>query len=218
MQPLPHDERISAYLDDELPPAERRAFEAELEANAALQDAVDRFTRARDLMRRHGHTPAPSGFADRVLDAIDDAEAANPRDTWWRRPLGLRVEAWALAAVALLVLWFALPEPAAPPVEAGDAFADAPSGTVASDDGSLAVARVPTTWILQTDAPLDDVRTAVVGAGGQWDDGSQGIAIRVNASDVRGVEAVLGRMGNLRRAGAQAVRGAAEIKLSVSKP
>ncbi|MHC4956918.1 MAG: anti-sigma factor family protein [Planctomycetota bacterium] len=88
-----NDERLHAYLDNELAPEERSALEAELSADASLAaelEALRGVDRALDTLSGH---MAPAGFTQDVL-----ARVAAPRGRLLK--LVLRV---ATAAAAILV-------------------------------------------------------------------------------------------------------------------
>lgn len=97
-------ERLSAFLEGDLDPADRADVERELSAAPELRDALDAMRRSQGLVRRHGGARAPDGFADRVLEAVEREPVPISRARGWRRPLGLPVEIWALAAAAVLVV------------------------------------------------------------------------------------------------------------------
>ena len=57
-----HDERISAYLDGELRPAERSAFERELGRSPALQEALEEVASVRSSLRALPVVEPPEGL------------------------------------------------------------------------------------------------------------------------------------------------------------
>lgn len=111
----PANDELSAFLDGELTEAEAAALEAALESDAELRAELDRIKGVQRLLRAHGPSRAPDGFAQRVLQAAAEEEkvVAFP---WWRRPFGVPVEGVLIAAAAALVLIVALPRSSAPPV------------------------------------------------------------------------------------------------------
>lgn len=70
-----HDERISSYLDDALPPSERSAFEAELLDNADLQQQVTELSQLRQDVALLPRYKAKADFAQRVVSAAIAAKA-----------------------------------------------------------------------------------------------------------------------------------------------
>jgi negative regulator of sigma E activity len=97
-------ERLSAFLDGDLDPADRAEVERELSAAPELQAALAAMRRSQGMIRQHGSARAPADFAERVLAAVDREPVPISRARGWRRPMGVPVEIWALAAAALLVL------------------------------------------------------------------------------------------------------------------
>jgi hypothetical protein len=112
--------RLSAYLDGELPSAEAREVEDALARSPELRAELDDLRGMVTLLRSGGRVPAPKGFAAR-LDARLERE---PAALGWRRHLrGVRIEAVMLAAAAAVVLVFAAhkpDEPAEAPVAAAE--------------------------------------------------------------------------------------------------
>src|SRR5690242_17353394 len=70
-----HDERISSYLDDALPPSERSAFEAELRDNAELQQQVAELSQLQQDVALLPRYKAKVDFAQRVVAAAIAAKA-----------------------------------------------------------------------------------------------------------------------------------------------
>lgn len=93
--------RLSAYLDGELAPAEAREVEQALEHDPELRAEYEALRRTVELLRRHGPRPAPRGFAER----LDQRLAEEPMQVGWRRHVrGVRMDVVMLAAAALLVM------------------------------------------------------------------------------------------------------------------
>lgn len=102
-------ENLSAYLDGELTAAEIAALESELAGDAELRAELEALEGAVDFMRSHGPLQAPAGFADAVLSRVsEEAAPAASNLVWLRRPMGVPIEALAVAAAAVLVLVFAM--------------------------------------------------------------------------------------------------------------
>ncbi|TNE85091.1 MAG: hypothetical protein EP330_27195 [Deltaproteobacteria bacterium] len=102
-------ENLSAYLDGELSPEEVAELEAALDADPELRAELEMLEGAVDFVRSHGPLEAPVGFADAVLAKVAEEPAPSGGTlVWLRRPMGVPLEALAVAAAALFVLVFAL--------------------------------------------------------------------------------------------------------------
>ena len=64
------DETISAWLDDQLSPAEREQFETHLKDNPHDAERVQEFEQVRDQLRAGPRYELDKGFPERVLEAI----------------------------------------------------------------------------------------------------------------------------------------------------
>jgi anti-sigma factor RsiW len=115
---LHEEERLSAYLDGELDELETARLERDLQQDPRLREGLNALRGARAWIQREGPVRAPESFYDKVMDAVHHDEQKTSRYAWWRRPIGMPVEGLAMAAVVLLVLYAALPEPQAPEPEA----------------------------------------------------------------------------------------------------
>ncbi|MGI9515802.1 MAG: anti-sigma factor family protein [Pirellulaceae bacterium] len=69
------DEHISAWLDDELSPAEREAFERHLNENPRDAERVQEFQSLREKLRTLPRLELDEGFAGRVVEAIERTAA-----------------------------------------------------------------------------------------------------------------------------------------------
>ena len=137
MDPFFARNRLSAYLDGELPSAEAREVEEALAESAELRAELASLSAAIALLRRGGPVPAPEGFAQRVEARI----ATEPLRVGWRRHLhGFRIEVGMLAAAAVVVLVFAARKPEAP--EGEDSVASGEASTVAPPP-AVDIASVP---------------------------------------------------------------------------
>ena len=122
MSELDRDDVVSAYLDGELTPVERAAFEARLAADADARAEVDDVAEVRTLVRGLPLPSMPAGFVDELLatGTADDAAAetgdAAPvldLDTARTRRSGrARFAAYAGAAAAAVALVVAVAMPA----------------------------------------------------------------------------------------------------------
>lgn len=138
--------RLSAYLDGELPPAEARDVEQALEHNAELRAEYEALRRTIEVLRRGGPRPAPEGFAARLDARLRD----EPMNVGWRRHLRrVRLDVVMLAAAAAVVLVVAgqkqdepaaVPPTEAPPAAVDAAAAPAPLGDKNPDDKTQSLA------------------------------------------------------------------------------
>jgi anti-sigma factor RsiW len=104
--------RISAYADDELPLPERKAVEDHLSGCAGCRAALEACQEIRAVFAEAvAAQPVHTGFTDRVMDRVQQAEARSERAArrrWWFRRARPRPAAaprprlrWAEACVAL---------------------------------------------------------------------------------------------------------------------
>lgn len=93
MDPVFARNRISAYLDGELPPGEAERVTQALASDGVLAEEHARLARVRALLQDDADDAAPAGFSARVSARIASEEA--PSRSW--RPAWLRME-WMLAA------------------------------------------------------------------------------------------------------------------------
>ncbi len=141
--------RLSAYLDGELPTAEAREVEAAVARNPELRAELHTLRAGIALLRAGGPLRAPDGFAERLQARLE----REPDALGWRRHLrGVRIEAVMLAAAAAVVLIFAAqrpPDPSAPTPEDGAPLALGPAIDAASVPilGSAPVTAVPDTLV-----------------------------------------------------------------------
>lgn len=96
-------ERISAYLDGELPEDERIAFEQAMAEDAALQREVEDCRGVDALFWALPREDAPSDLLRRVQNALDDADE-RPEPIRFRRRLQPRAATPLLASAAVLLV------------------------------------------------------------------------------------------------------------------
>ncbi len=96
-------ERISAYLDGELPEDERIAFEKAMAEDAALQREVEDCRGVDALFWALPREDAPSDLLRRVHNALDDADE-RPEPIRFRRRLQPRAATPLLASAAVLLV------------------------------------------------------------------------------------------------------------------
>jgi sigma-E factor negative regulatory protein RseA len=115
------NEKMSAWMDDELNRFEERALVERLENDAELRGRWERYHVAREAMRHELDALAPAGFADRVAGELRRAAPAR-RPRRWARLAGTAAIAASVAVIALVGIQF-LPGPTAP----GGQLANAPT-------------------------------------------------------------------------------------------
>lgn len=111
------DDRLSAYLDGELDPAERQAVESYLAASAEWRTELDEIAWARDALRRLPVHEAPPGFWDAAL-APELTRARARRARRVPRIAGLSGAAAAVAAMITAALVVPSPDRVEPDVPA----------------------------------------------------------------------------------------------------
>jgi hypothetical protein len=111
MNPKPEHEHLSAWLDGELSDSEAAELEAELARDPALRAELDALEAVVSFVRQEGPSQAPMGLHHRVMARIDE-EFPERSSTWsWlRRPWGIPLEGWVLAAAAAAVLLLLVPD------------------------------------------------------------------------------------------------------------
>ena len=125
-------ESLDSYLDGELAPEERTAFERELERSLRLREALDeRRALDRDLQSLPACEPSPQ-FEARLWARLASAEetAGDGRIRAWIRGYGAVLAGPMLAALALLIL---LGNPSLPQSD-WDLLADADGFEIALSD------------------------------------------------------------------------------------
>ncbi len=143
------DERLSAWLDDELAPAERVAFDHELAGSPPLRGDLDQFAAVRAMVRELPLVDPPTGF-------FDGLARTTPRrhDRARRRRMGAGV----LAAVAawLLVLGFGAGVGALKIVPPLEALASRHATAYAASDGfsEMPMADAKSLGPMMSDMPL----------------------------------------------------------------
>src|SRR5688572_12353744 len=111
-------ERLSAWLDGEIDPAEAAELEAELARDPALKAELDSLETVVRLLRDEGPSQAPLGFHHRVMARVEQEHPVRP--SWWawlRRPLGVPLEGWAIGLAAAVALLLVLPSKSPPAPE-----------------------------------------------------------------------------------------------------
>lgn len=107
------DERLSAYLDGELTDDEVADLEAELQRDPELHAELASLRAVVQLLGDDGPARAPLGFHAAVMERVQ-AEGNVVQLAWWRRPLGVPLQGWAVAAAAAAVLLMVVRPPATP--------------------------------------------------------------------------------------------------------
>lgn len=97
--------RLSAYLDGALPPAEAREVAAAIARDPELAEEYEALRRAVTLLQQEGPTTAPPGFHARVMGRVADEGRPTGVLVQLRRVFNrVPVEAVALAAAAAVVV------------------------------------------------------------------------------------------------------------------
>ena len=105
--------RLSAYLDGDLPASEAREVEAALHRDSELRAEYEALRAGVELLRAHGPLTAPEGFAGRLQIRL----AAEPAPARWRGVLRrVQPEYVGIAAIAALALIYIGTDHAAAPV------------------------------------------------------------------------------------------------------
>lgn len=145
--------RLSAYIDGELPAAEAREVEAALTHNAALRAEYEGLRAAVQLLREHGPLTAPAGFDIRLAERL----AREPMPVGWR--------VWARKVRPELVLLGAVAAAAILYVGAPSNSPDAPvAAVVAPAEGVAAKEPAEGGEDVTGDAP-DEPTGGVIGGG-----------------------------------------------------
>ena len=132
----PPDDRLSAYLDEELTAAERAEVDRLLAESEDWRAELAEVAEARTALRAARSHDAPPGFWEHLLAAGPAAVDARP---WWRRG-PLQVAAVAAAVAAALVGAVAVPEegaeerPRPDALQADDEYDDEAEDDEAEDD------------------------------------------------------------------------------------
>lgn len=114
--PTPQDiELLSAYLDGELPPAQRAALEARLQSEPALQEALRELSSVVQAIQALPTLRAPKDFTL----SVEAARAARTYRPAWRAALSITSAAAALL-VSVLGVWLLL-QPLSAPTAANSA-------------------------------------------------------------------------------------------------
>lgn len=135
-------ERLSAYIDGELPPAETRRLEAHLATCAECRRELDQLRRLRTLLRALPTPRPPRSFAlpETGPVPVPAAVARRERQTRRRVPVLARAAQWAGGLVAaaglLLVLGSALPGFGAHPFAASSTGAGSSAANAPASSGS----------------------------------------------------------------------------------
>jgi anti-sigma factor RsiW len=105
--PHPDQDRLDAYLLDDLAPGERDAVAAHLRGCARCREAVATLERALQAYRHATPAEPPAGALERLL-VTSDARVGSRRDPAWRRyrrPLSLLAAAVAAGAIFMGGFW-----------------------------------------------------------------------------------------------------------------
>jgi len=132
--------RLSAYIDGELPAAEAREVETALTHNAALRAEYEGLRAAVQLLREHGPMSAPAGFDIRLSERLAREPMPVGWRVWARKVRPELVLLGAVAAAAILYVGAPSNSPDAPvaavvaPAEVAAAKGPAEGGGDATGD------------------------------------------------------------------------------------
>ena len=135
------DERLSAWLDGELPPSEAKRLEERLSAEPALARRLERLREADRKAQHAFHALDASPMPQTVLDLLKDEDAARSRDAQQaqvvrlqpRRPRFFQMPV-AIAASVALVAGFLIHDLMAPQGAGGETALPV-SGVIAGNSG-----------------------------------------------------------------------------------
>jgi hypothetical protein len=97
--------RLSAYIDGELPEAEMAEVEKAIRDNPSVRAEYSRMMNAVELLRSQGPSQAPDGFAERLEARLALEKMPRAKMGWLPAPLRrIPMEALGLAMAALLVV------------------------------------------------------------------------------------------------------------------
>ena len=156
------DGDLTAWVDGELAPREAERVAVAVRDDPTLRARAEEIREARRWMREHALVRAPTGFAARVMDAVEAEDAPQDVESPWRRPFGVPWQGLALAAATVWLLWAALPAQPEPEVAAAAAD-DAPTVTLASGSEFLA----PAGWRLSQPVSEDWMVATAEALGGE---------------------------------------------------
>jgi anti-sigma factor RsiW len=135
-------EALSAFLDGELPPEERRELERHLSGCDGCRERLEELRELGEGLRAWPDADPPEWIGRAALERARRSRAA---------PLRLLAAAASLVLVALAVLWAVRERPASPPPEVPPA-AEVPSAPGAPGDGAL---------VLPEGARVEELRVSV---------------------------------------------------------
>ncbi len=130
--------RLSAYLDGDLPQDEARGVEAAMSRDPALRAEYEELRRAVDFLRTNGPIAAPEGFANRLHIRLAAEPPPSRLRSTLRRVRMDYVGIAAVAAVALLFVGTRHPDPATPAPAPVIAAAQAPGVPDTSSPAAVA--------------------------------------------------------------------------------
>ena len=157
---------LSAYLDGELTDAEAAELEAELARDPELRADLSELEQVVDWMRRDGPDQAPLGFHRRVMDRVEREYPRQPSFwAWLRRPLGIPLEGWLVAAAAAAVLFSVLPGSNPDSSVGTEVTSDwpTPSEQGQSDEEGTPAVAAPVHQEQKTSSPNEDLSTVAKG-------------------------------------------------------
>lgn len=101
-----HIERVERYAEGQMPEAERRAFEAEMAANAELRQALDLYRLGQEVIEQGVEAQLRQQLQGWAASDTDTAAAPLTARRVTMRPMWVRLA--AAASVALILGWFSI--------------------------------------------------------------------------------------------------------------
>jgi hypothetical protein len=135
------ENRLSAYIDNELPPEERPTLETSIRENPRLRVKYSRMLTAVELVRDKAAVSAPPGLEERVLDRLKHEGLLQGR--WRRLRTTIFLSLLLVATVATATLNWIVQERAGHILSGEDMENDLPLGTVLLPTGDMEENKAP---------------------------------------------------------------------------
>lgn len=162
---MDRDDRLVAYLQDRLNPAERKDFEAEMGSDPALAAEVSVMRGARVAMGKEEADEDANAGWQRLQASIQRERRQTPAANLNRRPFFMLAQAAAVAIAAIAVWQFAVTPMISPDEQSGY--------TTASDELALPVLQV----VFADTATAGEISAALLEHGGRIIDGPSAIGL-----------------------------------------
>ncbi len=150
---LDGEELVSAYLDGEATPDERRDLEARLATSPGWGDALAATDAVRRAVRSAPWPEAPPGFWEAVALGVEAGGRSAPRHRSGRRALRHAAAGAAAAVAAALVVGALLPRPSRPVSPSVPSYVESHAARASVDDPITGLAPVGVPVSLSPSAP-----------------------------------------------------------------